>query len=270
MSKHKVTSHKAPKSLADFSPMISKEEKAAMHCKASAAYYARFISRLALGSFFWTFLKQSHASHPEVREKRRVQHPKKRAARKLKRRQWDPSKMNAACRVENSITEEAGLPTRTSNEDVNDAEQSFHQEQLTVGVDGRLSKVDIVLGSADSPTSDEHLVSQALAAMADPQNIDVQNAGVSSGDSIMVQTKFLSSENGTDSVNPTSEPELPLCATQDEGTHLLERLVHLEGVNTGPMHNVSGGGDVGAEKPTDMEPIPNKSSSAWEYLEQLR
>ncbi|KAJ6610572.1 hypothetical protein B0H10DRAFT_2224846 [Mycena sp. CBHHK59/15] len=71
MSKHKRVRQNAPKPSDTFCPTVSKEEKAARHRKASALHYAR---------------------HPEIREKKRLQQSEKRAAAKLKRRQWDPPK----------------------------------------------------------------------------------------------------------------------------------------------------------------------------------
>ncbi|KAJ7133264.1 hypothetical protein C8R44DRAFT_730444 [Mycena epipterygia] len=174
MPKRKSRRKVDPDPSENYSPRLSKEQKAVNHRKASAEYYAR---------------------NPQIREKRRVQAAEKRAGVKLKRRRWDPPKKNRGSTI--SPEPEDGAGTKSGIGDAAPVEENLRVIALTGGSSGishpglnfasedpRVAETEgfinagreyvdtssalgaVVGGSAASPTSDERLVIDALATLA--------------------------------------------------------------------------------------------------------
>ncbi|KAJ7256751.1 hypothetical protein C8J57DRAFT_1650142 [Mycena rebaudengoi] len=139
-----------------------------------------------------------------VREKRRLQMAEK-GGEKLKRRQWDPPKKQAAPLSLDSVShDDAEQPVRPTIFHDYRAQSSRSGCSEDVGVLSPASEGGAALGSSTcgageatssrSPTSKEHLASRALLTLA---HVEVEGENESSGDSIFEKAVDLSSLGST-------------------------------------------------------------------------
>ncbi|KAJ7234264.1 hypothetical protein C8J57DRAFT_1249406 [Mycena rebaudengoi] len=137
-----------------------------------------------------------------VREKRRLQMAEKAAAKKLKRRQWDPPKKQAAPLSLDSVNhDDAEGPAQPIVFRDYHAQSSSSGWNEDVSVLSPASERGAALGSSStsgagdatgspSPTAEEHLASHALLTLAD---VEVEGENESSNDSIFDKAMDLSS-----------------------------------------------------------------------------
>ncbi|KAJ7500541.1 hypothetical protein B0H11DRAFT_2225532 [Mycena galericulata] len=206
---------------------LTAQEKAANHRIASAKHYAR---------------------NPEIRERRRIQVAEKRAAIKLNRRRRDPPKKLKGVESSNGEppveVEADDCPSRSENEvDNRDFDPSYSKELYSISETCSVEKhsesgnvttpsyepsfwdararsninlqfpsveasEEVDRGTAPSPTPDERIASQALAALATGVALSALSPRAPSTDSILDMANQLSALSSSTAAGPLSPPSI--------------------------------------------------------------
>ncbi|KAJ7486286.1 hypothetical protein B0H11DRAFT_1913574 [Mycena galericulata] len=157
MPKRKTRKKFGPDGDADYSTRRSAREKAATHRIASAKYYAR---------------------NPQIRERNRIHWAEKRAAEKCNRRRWDPPKtLKAVLPPTEGPSEQPPEASEAETRTTPSYEPSFWdyraQSHLQLHFASIGQSEEGAVGTAASPTSDERIAGEALAALAQSVGLSV-------------------------------------------------------------------------------------------------
>ncbi|KAJ7506970.1 hypothetical protein B0H11DRAFT_1902979 [Mycena galericulata] len=205
-----------------YRPKLTAQEKALNHRIASAKHYAR---------------------NPEIRERRRIQAAEKRAAIKLNRRRRDPPKKFKAVESGNgeppAEVKADDCPSRNENEaDYNDYDLSSHSKPVpspTTHSSGRVQRSkaseEVDRGTAPSPTPDERIASQALAALATGVAFSVLSPIADSIDSILDMANQLSVLSSSVAAGPLWPPS----ELRGNGDWVQLALTRVAALSVGPL-----------------------------------
>ncbi|KAJ7500928.1 hypothetical protein B0H11DRAFT_2225317 [Mycena galericulata] len=225
MPKRKTRKKFGPDGDADYSTRRSAREKAATHRIASAKYYAR---------------------NPQIRERNRIHWAEKRAAEKCNRRRWDPPKtLKAVLPPTEGPSEQPPEASEAETRTTPSYEPSFWdyraQSHLQLHFASIGQSEEGAVGTAASPTSDERIAGEALAALAQSVGLSVfappPPPPAPSIDSVLELANQLSS---LESSSVATFPLLPSKSPADiAGMGFLSRVqraqMHVMSLNSGPL-----------------------------------
>ncbi|KAJ7510738.1 hypothetical protein B0H11DRAFT_1900104 [Mycena galericulata] len=184
-----------------------------------------------------------YARNPEIRERRRIQAAEKRAAIKLNRRRRDPPKKFKAVESGNgeppAEVKADDCPSRNENEaDYNDYDLSSHSKPVpspTTHSSGRVQRSkaseEVDRGTAPSPTPDERIASQALAALATGVAFSVLSPIADSIDSILDMANQLSVLSSSVAAGPLWPPS----ELRGNGDWVQLALTRVAALSVGPL-----------------------------------